>query len=532
MTYDKLERVQLKYILIIGAILAFFFPLVFYNYDIRAGDTAKYIQNPLHVLAGEKPYVDFWTLFPPGEVYVPAGIYSLFGKSMHLLFGFSWLIGAGIFIFSFLITYEWRGRKDVSLLTAALVFFSGVSAHYAGYDYAGGQAFLLLLLASLYLILKYRHSESKFVFFAIGCLLAIAAWLRLYESGAFVAALLVFAFFKRREVHNIRRKIIMAAAGFLILSFILYIPFLKMLPTVFEETVIKPPRHATAYTLSYFETTQAFFAQSFAQLAAGSYVSAIITLFRAIYDLIYQLIPLTFLVASLFWLTRKNSGENDHTHILFFALWSLFSIPKTIAVPDVHYLSHAVTPLLFTIPFFFSLIRKENKMIRYILIIAITLLLVSVPLSKAANTIHNLRSETYYIKTDLGQIPFKDKAVVENVTAVINNVYSNTKIGDSIFVVPYYTPPLYFLTGRHNPTYYDSLLDFQFLPAVDKQKELCKELVDRNVSLVVTAKCIISKTETENCQNPGFEVLQACIAQNFEYNATYNPYIVYVKNNI
>jgi hypothetical protein len=144
-------------------------------------------------------------------------------------------------------------------------------------------------------------------------------------------------------------------------------------------------------------------------------------------------------------------------------------------------------------------------------------------------TVSNLRSETYYIEGEYGKIPFKDKTSVESVNNIIRVIETQTKPSDHIFTVPYYTPPLYFLTGRTNPTYYDSLLDFSFVPEKEKQEELCKELIARNVTIVVSSDCMDSTTQMSGCKNIGFDLLQQCIGRNFKLNASYPPYKVYVR---
>src|SRR5262249_11566000 len=57
--------------------------------------------------------------------------------------------------------------------------------------------------------------------------------------------------------------------------------------------------------------------------------------------------------------------------------------------------------------------------------------------------------------------------------------------GDPLFVTAWSAPPLYALTGRRNPTYYDSLVDLCHRPSREKQRQVCRELLSGGAKLVV-----------------------------------------------
>jgi hypothetical protein len=52
------------------------------NNFIAGGDYGEYVNNAYRVLGGDRPYQDFWLLFPPGEVYLPAFLCHIFGDRL------------------------------------------------------------------------------------------------------------------------------------------------------------------------------------------------------------------------------------------------------------------------------------------------------------------------------------------------------------------------------------------------------------------------------------------------------------------
>ena len=53
--------------------------LVYYQeiYFLLIGTWLQYLNNPVRILRNQVPYKDFWLLFPPGEVLIPALIYKM-----------------------------------------------------------------------------------------------------------------------------------------------------------------------------------------------------------------------------------------------------------------------------------------------------------------------------------------------------------------------------------------------------------------------------------------------------------------------
>ena len=118
-----------KIITVVSAIILFsiFFAslLITYNYTQASGDLGEYINNPLRILSGDMPYRDFWLIMGPGEVYLPAAIYKIFGVNVDcillLIISVKALMGTAVFLFG-KILYK---NTFFAVLAATLIFLNG-----------------------------------------------------------------------------------------------------------------------------------------------------------------------------------------------------------------------------------------------------------------------------------------------------------------------------------------------------------------------------------------------------------------------
>jgi len=184
--------------LIVVVLAAWFSIAGFVGYDRCEldDDLGEYVNNPVRVLCGEKPYRDFWLLHPPGEVYLPAAVYRLgFNVNAVLLVnaGISVLVG----LVAFLVGRSVSGSDLEGLLAALLVFFAGVPAEYVGYVYL--HVYLLFLLGTAGLLAAYFRTRRLLSLFFAGMLVGCAFFFRTYLTGAAALALLATVLLESRS---------------------------------------------------------------------------------------------------------------------------------------------------------------------------------------------------------------------------------------------------------------------------------------------------------------------------------------------
>lgn len=76
-----------------------------------------------------------------------------------------------------------------------------------------------------------------------------------------------------------------------------------------------------------------------------------------------------------------------------------------------------------------------------------------------------------------------DKA--KSIETVLRLVEKNTIPNDYIFYDGFNSPPIYFLTGRKNPTYYDSMIDVVARPTDEKQYGIIQSLEQKQAKLYI-----------------------------------------------
>jgi 4-amino-4-deoxy-L-arabinose transferase-like glycosyltransferase len=170
------------------------------------------------VLAGEIPYLDFHTLYPPGTVYLNAVLFKMFGPSLYTaLFC--------VFVFKTLTTVAlYLGARQVlgrapALVAAAFSLawlrpagpFKAVPMHYGA----------LFLALALYASLSYFRSGSRWRLVAAGASLGVLTLFK-HNIGGYallgvLAVITVDAFARRgRDKREVWRDVSAVAAGFLI----------------------------------------------------------------------------------------------------------------------------------------------------------------------------------------------------------------------------------------------------------------------------------------------------------------------------
>ena len=100
---EKIDKINPLLLAMTLFLIFLLLPLATYNHTTAGGDMAEYLNNPLRVINGDLPYRDFWLLFSPGEVFLPALIYKIFGLNINILLIFSVVITAFVGLFSFLL---------------------------------------------------------------------------------------------------------------------------------------------------------------------------------------------------------------------------------------------------------------------------------------------------------------------------------------------------------------------------------------------------------------------------------------------
>ena len=103
--------------LVVAAAVLFF---VSYG-SLTLYDEGIILVGSLRVMNGEVPYRDFWSMYPPGNFYVNAGLFSMFGEQAYWNRLFDALTKLASVLVAYTILRTWLSRRR-SLFFAVVVF--------------------------------------------------------------------------------------------------------------------------------------------------------------------------------------------------------------------------------------------------------------------------------------------------------------------------------------------------------------------------------------------------------------------------
>lgn len=138
----------------------------------------------VRILAGEVPYRDFWAYHAPGQFYLVAAVFRLFGTTMLVERVLSVLVIAALVVLTYLLTRRlaggvWAAATALSLLP--VLYPDGFSAVPAGFIPSG----VALVLGSLLCFLLYLERGGRWLIGA-GALLGLAMLFR-QDLGVYAA---------------------------------------------------------------------------------------------------------------------------------------------------------------------------------------------------------------------------------------------------------------------------------------------------------------------------------------------------------
>ncbi len=508
------------YLAVILFLLFFVFGFLTYNYTGLWGDMAEYVNNPLRVLRGEIPYRDFWLLFPPGEVYLPAFLYKIFGLNVNVVLLLWPIVAALVGTFGFVLGKILFKNNWLAGLLALLLFFNGL----------GHVHFLLLLIATIFFA-KYLKEGGGLRLFLSGVFVGLAFYFRFFEVAACALALVVALLISfRADRLRVSRAIVMFlifSGGVLLAMSIIYLPLINYWQLILDSVVLNSVGHGISMNLAYLTDVKSALSSLLELESKGEfsfYKLAVFLRIGALYSL-----PFVVFFLGMFQFFGKKMGSLDKIFVVFLMLWTLFEFPKVLGRADVSHLAHVVSPAIILLVF---LIKNGNwKIWRVVAGFTAFLLVLQLPV-RAYDVEQILAKPHYQLTTTHGRLFLEEQKQVEDAEKVINFINLHSKEGDPIFVSSWYFPALYALTDRSNPTYYDSLIDVIAEPSEEEQQRICDGLIEGNGKGSV--KIIVHNPNFGFDNNPKLSfinaapLLQKCIEEKFKLAEKIGYYLMYL----
>lgn len=503
-------------------------------------DMAEYLNNPVRILQGDMPYADFWLLFPPGEVYFPALIYKLFGINTDILRLVTIISSTLIPVASFYLGRLIFRRNSVAVVLSFLVYYTSVAYQYEGPEYL--HLFFLMLLISAYYLIKYIYHGSSYLLLVSGIFSGLALTFRLYESAGaiagFLLALIIYQLLTDKfKMRNSLKVISLFSAGLLIVMSAFFAIFHEIAGKMINELIFESVKNGTSMNLPYFHQFNLILNSIYNDinlLSEGIGLSKLVYLAYHILKLplalLYYILPILSIYYMIQFL-RSGAGTKEKGIVLVLLLWGLFSFPKGIGRSDLAHLAPAISPILIALLYIYQNSKQNTgkNSITNSSILVILAIMLTTSLYPLFDIFSAKIKGSYLVKAPNGSVPFSNESDANDFEGLIGYILENTEDDDYIFVTTWDSPPIYALTGRRNPTYYDSLNDLIIRSSEEKQNNLIYQLENNDVRYIIHNADWGYDNKPEQQFRTACSTLQKYIEKRWKPVAEFGYYTIYQR---
>jgi hypothetical protein len=206
---------------------------------------------------------------------------------------------------------------------------------------------------------------------------------------------------------------------------------------------------------------------------------------------------------------RRNNSDNKEIYKLYILLAGVFSFNYAIARTDPWHIVPVILPAVLLYYYYFYCFYSSQKFNSIIKKIGFIIFLV-IPFSYIY-TINNTHGGL------IGSIDFsKDKHRLMDIqrakiyttqrnaseySEMVSYIRNNTSSNDKIFIVPFIGLPLYFLSDRINPTYFEWVLPLEPKIYPDAEERIIKSLIRDKTKLIIYVDFILDGMEDRRFKN-------------------------------
>lgn len=477
------------------------------------------------ILLGEVPFRDFWNTHPPGQIWILAGLFRLFGESMVVLRVYDAAVKAGLA----LALFAWAGRlaprRGALVAFAAAILWLEFYGSF-GFGYTAFPA-LLFGLASLGLVVARagaaRAPRARLWIAGAGLCAGLGALVRLdfgVYSAAVAGATIVASHAMRERPESVSRLREGAAAvalfgagvlGPMVLAFVVLaaqgvtisrlVDVLVIYPTtVFPDYRALPLPGFTPWRLAYY-------------------------------------IPVWFCLAGLsrgIWLACRRTGSGTEAlSWCALSLLALISLPQALTRADMVHQAPVLLPSAAVASALWCWLWARGAAPR-----AIACLLVPVfALTYTAAPLYSwVRPASASAAFDHGLSRAAGVALEPDQAAAVREVQRRTRVSDSIYVgntrhdrVLLNDALFYFLAGRRYATPYQNLLP-GLATRVDVQREIVASLrANATGCLVLCTRFDRLAEPNASTSTSGSRLLDAYIRQAYTLSGTIGGYQLWTR---
>lgn len=146
------------------------------SYGLSVYDEGLFVYSAARILGGDVPYRDFWTLSCPGQLYLFALLFKIFGYSIMVERVFGGIIHSLIIVCTYVLAKRVSPSNSIPIISLVLItmWVSGVFASYA----TPLSSALLLTLLSCICLIRYFSKRNMWNLIIAGNLVGLTAVFR------------------------------------------------------------------------------------------------------------------------------------------------------------------------------------------------------------------------------------------------------------------------------------------------------------------------------------------------------------------
>lgn len=414
-------------------------------------DEGLLLYNSQRILQGQTAYRDFFSHYPPLTLWLAALWFKMFGATIWAARGLMVLIGTACAALVYCISR--RLLKENSAFLPPLLFICAgvncwpvVSHHWNG---------VLCLLSAFLVFLEYQRRKSRVWLYGTGFLTGITFFMMQTEGLALGIALTLYLLFT--EAGNL--------PGYFLGILTAALPVLGILaaqdalaPYLYQNFLwareFAIPFNRAPYTLSYLIndwnalTAQLLNLRAFTPDTPAWFFNALsYWLVEAVkYGLFYPVLALSIYLA----LRGRELPAGFRPLVLLLTVWCAFSFYRQ----DLLYLNYHTPVFYLLLIFLLSRLRPGAAKAWGAGLLAVFLIY-------NGFLLQSCREYRYPLAFPRGRMLTREPAYSRQMNELLTFLEKNTQNGETVFTFPN-AASFYFLTGRKNPTAYNTLYPLMF----------------------------------------------------------------------
>lgn len=499
-------------------------------------DEAITLVGAKSILNGLIPYKDFWTIYAPGQFYLLAGIFYIFGSSLLVERILTVLIFSLFSTFIYFFLKKHSNDEKALVLSLIITIIIGYTQLYA----RSLPLALLFIILSILFFNKYLHTNNLYYVICSGLFAGLTTIFR-HDLGIYLIFSISLTFLLNYFI-NKRLKLTTAKILWLQIT-MLYLGIAIILAPVVIYFAINVPFTVLYEQLIYFPVSVFPEYRSIAKpipiiSVYGETIAGKIQSFW--FSIVFYLpfIVYFFSVIAIIW-NRKAKNQNlennlETTNILLIII-GLLLYNQAIIRADFEHLFPTLTISFLLLPLLFSSFSK-NKLKSIILTIIIIFIAI-VPFTKKIFLFADSHDETKYIslkENNLKNIKIPIDIALDY-QAIMDFLEENSGEGERLFIC----------NSRHDKIFLNDLMLYFALdrqPAVKYyelhpglataeivQNEIIKELDKKSTYFIIIRKVDESELEKVSSETEGSTALDSYIKNHYKIAKELGHYLIFIR---